>query len=207
MACSGSLPPPGRLSLVLLLCGRTCALLFALSLCALCYAPVVCFAMLTSSSFLGLALQLHILLIVLSSRVGGRSIPFSLKQEYRLSDHLDLSDTQSLFTISSPDTTRNSPPLEASSTSIVLSARPTALWRPRDPDLVQHARLRSLRMQQSEPVEWERVTVWGPDIEDKHTLGQLARMTANAYALPGQSNWYDLDMTWNTVRSSHSASL
>ena len=52
------------------------------------------------------------------------------------------------------------------------------------------------------PVEWEKVTVWGPDIEDKHTLGQLARMTANAYAMPGQSNWWDLDMIWNTVRSS-----
>lgn len=39
----------------------------------------------------------------------------------------------------------------------------------------------------------------GPDIEDRHTLSQLARISGNAYALPGQKNWYDIDSAWNVV--------
>jgi len=31
-----------------------------------------------------------------------------------------------------------------------------------------------------------------------HTLSQLARMTGNAYAQPGKSNWYEVDPAWNT---------
>ena len=61
--------------------------------------------------------------------------------------------------------------------------------------------LRQVRLQPDiEEVEWEEVRLAGPYIEDKHTLSQLARMTGNAYALPGQKNWYDIDVTWNTVR-------
>jgi len=41
--------------------------------------------------------------------------------------------------------------------------------------------------------------VEGPDVGDLHTLAQLARMSANAYALPGQKNWYEVDQAWNTV--------
>jgi lipase ATG15 len=46
---------------------------------------------------------------------------------------------------------------------------------------------------------WEPVEILGPDIEDRHTLSQLARISANAYALPGQKNWYDVDSAWNNV--------
>ncbi|KAG6910289.1 hypothetical protein DXG01_011686 [Tephrocybe rancida] len=42
------------------------------------------------------------------------------------------------------------------------------------------------------------MTVLGPDVEDRHTLSQLARMSGNAYALPGQKNWYEVDMAWNS---------
>jgi hypothetical protein len=59
--------------------------------------------------------------------------------------------------------------------------------------------LRSLQHSESVPVEWEEVQMLGPDVDDRHTLGQLARMTGNAYALPGQKNWYDIDEAWNTV--------
>ncbi|KIY43466.1 alpha/beta-hydrolase [Fistulina hepatica ATCC 64428] len=50
----------------------------------------------------------------------------------------------------------------------------------------------------SERVEWDLHDVVGPDIEDQHTLVQLARMSGNAYALPGRSNWYDIDPAWAT---------
>jgi len=50
---------------------------------------------------------------------------------------------------------------------------------------------------ETEPIEWEEVIVSGPDVEDRHTLSQLARMTANAYQLPGHKNWYELDASWD----------
>lgn len=80
-----------------------------------------------------------------------------------------------------------------------LQAIPTTVYRPRDSAAFQRARLRSLRSQESEPIEWEEVQLLAPDIEDRHTLSQLARMTGNAYALPGRPNWYEVDPAWNTV--------
>ncbi|KAI0748526.1 alpha/beta-hydrolase [Daedaleopsis nitida] len=80
----------------------------------------------------------------------------------------------------------------------ILRATPTIIHRPRSPAAYQHARLRSLRSRESEPVEWEQVRVLAPDLQDRHTLSQLARMTGNAYALPGRPNWYEIDPAWNT---------
>ena len=56
-----------------------------------------------------------------------------------------------------------------------------------------------MRHAQSEEVQWDQVKVLGPDVGDRHTISQLARMTGNAYALPGQKNWYDIDEAWNVV--------
>jgi len=92
-------------------------------------------------------------------------------------------------------------PLVPDATTLTLAARPTTVYRPRSHTAVQRARLRSLHSHQSEKIEWEQVDTRGPDIEDAHTLVQLARMTGNAYALPGQKNWYDIDPAWNTVRT------
>ncbi|KAF8077669.1 alpha/beta-hydrolase [Lyophyllum atratum] len=78
-----------------------------------------------------------------------------------------------------------------------LKARPTTVYRPRSLDALHHARVRSLHDGESEKVEWDRVEVLGPDVEDKHTLSQLARMSGNAYAMPDQKNWYDVDSVWN----------
>lgn len=83
-----------------------------------------------------------------------------------------------------------------------LKARPTTVYRPRSLEALHRTRLRSLYDAQSElePLIWDPVTISGPDIEDLHTLTQLARMSGNAYALPGQKNWYDIDDAWNSVR-------
>jgi len=71
------------------------------------------------------------------------------------------------------------------------------VYRPKSLQAHEHARLRSLHQGETEPIEWEEVVVSGPNVEDRHTLSQLARMTANAYQLPGHKNWYDLDASWN----------
>jgi len=48
-------------------------------------------------------------------------------------------------------------------------------------------------------VIWDPVKIEGSDVEDLHMLAQFARMSGNAYALPGQRNWYDVDRVWNIV--------
>lgn len=70
--------------------------------------------------------------------------------------------------------------------SWTLKAVPTTIYRPK-------------YMQDLHHTPWDPIEVLGPDIEDRHTLSQLARMSGNAYALPGQKNWYDLDSAWNIV--------
>lgn len=82
-----------------------------------------------------------------------------------------------------------------------LKARPTTVYKPRSLDAFHRARWRSLNLEESERVEWDPQEVLGPDIEDLHTLAQLARMSGNAYAVPGKKNWYEIDSVWNTVRS------
>ncbi|KAH7926631.1 alpha/beta-hydrolase [Leucogyrophana mollusca] len=81
--------------------------------------------------------------------------------------------------------------------TLTLKARPTSVYRPRSWESLEHARLRSLHHAQSEPVEWYETQVLGPNVEDRHTLAQLARMTANAYQLPGHKNWFELEPSWD----------
>ncbi|EJD05870.1 alpha/beta-hydrolase [Fomitiporia mediterranea MF3/22] len=71
--------------------------------------------------------------------------------------------------------------------------RPTSVYRPRSNDAFPDARFNP----EDVHVEWEEVEIEGPDIENRHTLQQLAMMSGNAYALPGRKNWYDLDGAWN----------
>ena len=70
--------------------------------------------------------------------------------------------------------------------SWTLKAVPTTVYRRRSQEYLKHP-------------EWEPVDILGPDIQDRHTIAQLARISGNAYALPGQKNWYDVDSAWNTV--------
>lgn len=67
-----------------------------------------------------------------------------------------------------------------------LLTRPTSVYRPRS----IHAFMDSRFSSEDVAVEWDEVEVEGPDIEDRHTLQQLAMMSGNAYALPGQKSWY-----------------
>lgn len=88
--------------------------------------------------------------------------------------------------------------------SPVLKARPTSVFRPRSLEALHRTRLRSLYHAQSElePLIWDPVEILGPDIEDLHTLAQLSRMSANAYSLPHGENWFEIDQSWDSVRSS-----
>ena len=114
----------------------------------------------------------------------------------------DAQDQAAAHSESEPFTSSPSYPLPP--TSGKLKSRPTTVYRPRSLEALHRARLRSSSKQHAlegeEPaVIWDPVEIEGPDVEDLHTLGQLARMSGNAYALPGQSNWYDVDQAWNMV--------
>ena len=105
------------------------------------------------------------------------SIPIIVSPVHRYSQGLDTQDA--LF---HPITSLLDIPVP----SWTLKAVPTTVYRPRF--------LQDLRN-----IPWDPIEVLGPDIEDKHTLSQLARISGNAYALPGQKNWYDVDSAWNIV--------
>ncbi|EIN07181.1 alpha/beta-hydrolase [Punctularia strigosozonata HHB-11173 SS5] len=80
-----------------------------------------------------------------------------------------------------------------------IKTRRQTVYRPRSPAAYQSARWRSLRYGESEAIEWDRIELRAPDVRDRHTLVQLGRMAGDAYAFPGNKNWYDIDEIWNTT--------
>ncbi|CAE6461317.1 unnamed protein product, partial [Rhizoctonia solani] len=79
----------------------------------------------------------------------------------------------------------------------VLRTRVQTVHQPRSINDIHRVRERSLRLQQSEPIEWVQKNVLAPDVTDRETLQQLARMTANAYAKKGKPNWWEMSERWN----------
>lgn len=117
------------------------------------------------------------LAVVVAGAANPHSIPIVVKPVHRYSHGIDTQGalfhpTASLLDVPVPSWT--------------LKAAPTTVYRPRY--------LHGLHN-----IPWDPIEVLGPDVEDKHTLSQLARISGNAYALPGQNNWYDVDSAWNIV--------
>jgi lipase ATG15 len=81
----------------------------------------------------------------------------------------------------------------------VLRTRTQTVHQPRSIDDIYRVRERSLRLQESEPIEWVTKKVLAPDVTDRETLQELAKMTANAYAKRGKPNWWEMSERWNTV--------
>lgn len=69
----------------------------------------------------------------------------------------------------------------------------TTVYRPESLYAVEHA-----RSSLDPAIRWHETRVLAPDVADRHTLAQLARMSANAYRTPTQSNWYPLDPAWES---------
>ncbi|KAG8719785.1 putative lipase atg15 [Ceratobasidium sp. 395] len=95
----------------------------------------------------------------------------------------------------SVQTTFFTPPTSGTHT---LRTRAQTVYQPRFPSDIQRIRERSFRSQQSESIEWEKKEVFAPDVTDRLTLQEMAKMTGNAYARPGHSNWYNMSTRWNT---------
>ncbi|KAI0326432.1 alpha/beta-hydrolase [Cubamyces sp. BRFM 1775] len=78
-----------------------------------------------------------------------------------------------------------------------LRPRRVKAHRPRSQDAFHRARVRSMRFQENEAVDWDEMDVEGPDVESRETLLLLAKMTNNAYLSPGEQGWYELGDRWN----------
>ena len=92
-----------------------------------------------------------------------------------------------------------------SASTLTLKAVPTTVYQPESYEAVEHARYSSRFEDKTIPLRWHEIRLLGPDVTDRHTLAQLARMSANAYQLPGRKNWYDIDDAWsiNAVGAPH----
>ena len=77
-----------------------------------------------------------------------------------------------------------------------LRTRKQLIKRPKS--MVEYQTARKARRND---VEWDDAEVVMPDMEHRETLLELAKVTGNAYALPGSKDWYDLDARWNSVRT------
>ena len=69
-------------------------------------------------------------------------------------------------------------PLSHLSPAATLRAQPTTVHRIRSQsvtDVIRRFRERSVEHGESEMLEWDPVEVLGPDVEDRHTLAQLAK--------------------------------
>ena len=78
-------------------------------------------------------------------------------------------------------------------TRIIQSYQPPSL------DSINDARYQSMRFGKSAVMDWDEDEIVGPDIENRETLLELAKMTSNAYLPPDDEGWYTLGENWTTV--------
>lgn len=89
------------------------------------------------------------------------------------------------------------PAPSAPASTLTLKAVPTTVYQPESFEAIEHARDSSRFEGKTIPLRWHEIRLFGPDVTDRHTLAQLARMSANAYQLPGRKKWYEVDDSWN----------
>ena len=92
---------------------------------------------------------------------------------------------------------KSGPGTKTKAATPVILATPKVISRPKSNPDFQHARWRSKLEKTSTLLEWEDREVFAPDVTSMETLAQLARISANAYDLPGGKDWWDIDGDWN----------
>lgn len=78
-----------------------------------------------------------------------------------------------------------------------LKSHRRKIHRLRYPERLQESRIRALRLSQTAAVDWDEVEVDMPDLTDRLTVLELAKLTGNAYAIPDSRGWYDTGGKWN----------
>jgi lipase ATG15 len=100
---------------------------------------------------------------------------------------------QALKVIMSNDTSGSTKPSYSVRTRLGKTFRPSSFAAH------ERARLRSLRFGENEWLDWDEEETVGPDVENRETLLELAKMTNNAYVAPDDPAWYDLGDGWNAA--------
>jgi lipase ATG15 len=86
-------------------------------------------------------------------------------------------------------------------TSPPMSIRTSRMRTARPPSFAEVTRARHMSMRgQSAALDWEEDEVLGPDVTLRETLLLLAKMTSDAYFVPGTGGWYNLTEEWDVVR-------
>lgn len=92
------------------------------------------------------------------------------------------------------------PPSYSALSTHSVKTRPTRVHRPSSQANFHRARSRSMHHEESEKLDWDEDEVPGPDVEDRETLLELAKMTNNAYIEDrGDATWYNLSDRWRNV--------
>ena len=89
---------------------------------------------------------------------------------------------------------------EGNKTTYTIKTRRLSSFRPPSFRAHEAARIRSIRHAQSADLPWHEDEIVGPDVEDRETLLELAKMTNNAYVAADDAAWYKLRDEWNIVR-------
>lgn len=118
------------------------------------------------------------------------TLSFTLRHEFGL-----INGTRTVFT--NLDSTSHLTDSEFS-----IQTMNTKTYRPHSQEAFSYARFSGLHAQQELP--WDGLDILGPNVEERETLYLLAKMANNAYALPGDKEWYDIGEEWNSVRGSSS---
>ncbi|KAN0123698.1 alpha/beta-hydrolase [Lactarius tabidus] len=83
-------------------------------------------------------------------------------------------------------------------TSPPVSIRTSQVRTARPPSFAEVTRAQHMSMRgQSAALDWEEDDVLGPDVTLRETLLLLAKMTSDAYFVPGVSGWYNLTEEWD----------
>ncbi|KAJ7285296.1 alpha/beta-hydrolase [Mycena rebaudengoi] len=80
--------------------------------------------------------------------------------------------------------------------SHTVHTRPIRAFKPPSFALHAAARARSMRFGESLDLPWDEEEIPAPDVEDRLTLLELAKMSNNAYVEPEDPAWYELGANW-----------
>ena len=92
-------------------------------------------------------------------------------------------------------------------TPYIVRTHSISTYRPSSLDQFARARSHSRQVRDRNAathlLRWDEDEVIGPDVENRSTILELAKMTNNAYVEPNSSEWYKLESNWTVVSWRH----
>ncbi|KAK7690450.1 hypothetical protein QCA50_005548 [Cerrena zonata] len=81
--------------------------------------------------------------------------------------------------------------------SYTIKTKRTTSHKPQSYEDYLYARSLSIQGEPYREIQWAEDDIIAPDVENRQTLLELAKMTNNAYLEPGEAGWYELSGEWN----------